>query len=432
MKDESVSVTRQSLSNGLSLVLIDLPHRHSLSSFLVLQSGSRYEVKSTNGLAHFFEHIAFKGTRKFPNTETLARQIEGAGGYFNAWTANDHTCYWNTVPARRWQIGVEIALELAFFPLMRAEDINRERGVIIEEIRRINDDPAALVDDLLGEALFPNHPLGWSVAGKEDIIRQISPEEFIRYHQSHYLPNRAALVLVGPVKNLAVSAYAQSILGGKWPLAKQDYLALTSQSREFIIRRKKTDQTHLMLGAALPELGLMSNERATATVLNMILGQGMASRLFMSIREKLGLAYAIHSTFHQFQDVGLIAIYAGLNNDKIDKALETLNIELERLISEPVGKNEIGDAKAALLGALELAADQPLDLARWYGVNWLLGSRTTLADEAKRIEKVTIEQIQDLAGRLLRRENRALAVVGDWDSKERFLPLVDINKADSD
>jgi len=424
MKKVPVSINRQKLPGNLSLVLIDLPDRRSLASFLVLQSGSRYETKSTNGLAHFFEHIAFKGTRKFSDTEALARQIEGSGGYFNAWTANDHTCYWNTVPANQWQNGVEIALELAFFPLIREADVDRERGVIIEEIRRINDDPASLVDDLLGGALFPNHPLGWSVAGNEENIRQIPQAEFVNYHRSHYLPNRAVLALVGPVKDLPVADFVRSVLGEKWSNTKQDFLALANQNREVIIRQKKTDQTHLMLGMALPDLALTGDQRSTAAMLNMILGQGMASRLFMAIREKLGLAYAVHSSFHQFQDTGLVAIYAGLNNTKIDQAVETLDSELEKLIKEPVGQKELDNARSALLGALEIAADQPLDLARWYGVSWLLGAQSTIEEEAKNLEAVTIEQIQELAGTLLVRKNRGLAVVGDYPDKKRFFRLV--------
>ncbi|KKU43673.1 MAG: Processing protease [Berkelbacteria bacterium GW2011_GWA2_46_7] len=169
-----ISPKFETLPNGLQLVLIDLPSFHSVTNFLVIRSGSRYEDASNNGIAHFLEHMVFKGTKKYSNTSQLAEAIEGVGGYFNAWTANDHTAYWNSVPLSAWQRGIEVPFELAFNALLRPDDLERERGVIIEEIRRMRDDPSSFVDDLLGTVLFPNHPLGNSVIGSESNIQKMT------------------------------------------------------------------------------------------------------------------------------------------------------------------------------------------------------------------------------------------------------------------
>lgn len=421
---DSVPIIKETLlPNGLRIVAIDLPDFHSITSFIVLKSGSRYETDKTNGLAHFFEHMAFKGTRRFPDTLALARAIEGIGGYFNAWTANDHTVYWNAVPAGRWQRGLEIALELAFYPTIRAEDLERERGVIIEEIRRIQDDPASLVDDLLGEALFPNHPLGWSIAGKESNIRELPVEAFREYHTKHYTPNRAALVVVGPVADLDIEREVESLLNATLHNGKQDFLPVTDRKREAIIREKKTDQTHLMIGMALDSLSLTGENRYPAAVLNTVLGQGMSSRLFMNIRERRGLAYAVGSSFGRFQDVGLISIYAGLNTGKIPEAIEAFNEELEQLTKELVGAEEFSNAKSALIGSAELAADQPVELAKWYGAGQLLGQKETMEQASKEVSAVTPEQVRDLALKLFAKENRAVAVVGPHTGRNLFSPL---------
>src|SRR3990167_3209585 len=196
----------EKLPNGLTLVLVDLPGFHSLTNFLVIRSGSRYEDKKNNGVAHFLEHMVFKGTTKYPDKLDIAQSIEGVGGYFNAWTSNDHTAYWNTVPLAAWQRGIEVPFELAFNAILRKEDLEHERGVIIEEIRRMNDDPSSQVEDQLGEILFPNHPLGLSVIGTEERIEKMTIEQFKQYRSTYYHPAQALFICVGNIGNRDIKA----------------------------------------------------------------------------------------------------------------------------------------------------------------------------------------------------------------------------------
>ncbi len=308
----------ETLANGLQLVLIDLPTFHSVTNFLVIRSGSRYEDVSNNGIAHFLEHMVFKGTKKYPNTLEVAEAIEGVGGYFNAWTSNDHTAYWNSVPLSAWQRGIEMPFELAFNALLRPEDLERERGVIIEEIRRMRDDPSSFVDDLLGEVLFPNHPLGLSVIGTEERIEKMTIKQFEDYRSTYYHPSQALFICVGNIGDRDIKSEVIKQSHHLRPTTVTLPQRFDSASKKAVnFYQKDTDQTHFMLAMADQGLALASDEYAVASVVSAVLGQGMSSRLFLNIREKKGLAYSIHSSVQTFEDTGLIQIDGGVNTTKI-------------------------------------------------------------------------------------------------------------------
>jgi predicted Zn-dependent peptidase len=409
----------------MKLVEINIPSFHTVTNFLVIRSGSRYETAQNNGIAHFLEHMVFKGTKSFSSSKEIAEAIEGVGGYFNAWTANDHTAYWNIVPHDQYQRGIKVACELAFTPRLNPEDLERERGVIIEEIRRMQDDPASLVDDLLGGVVFPNHSLGRSVIGSEETIKAMSIEQFRQYHHEHYAPSQAYFVCVGNLEGKDIkSALWEQIKDLKPKPVSQPELFTGDSRRAVKVLNKKTDQTHFMLATATSTFGLKSEDRFIGVVLNAILGRGMSSRLFLNIREKKGLAYAINSTFHSFEDTGLISVYGGVNTGKIAQALDALTEEFAKLINEEVGAEELEKAKAQLVGSYDLSADRPIDLATWYGTNALLGAKESFEEAKSLVRSVTAKQIQELASRVLSKENLAMAVVGPYPSDQPFVDFL--------
>lgn len=407
--------------NGLKLVKINLPSFHSITNFLVIRSGARYETSANNGVAHFLEHMVFKGTKSFANSKEIAEAVEGVGGYFNAWTSNDHTAYWNVVPQSQFQRGIQVACELAFTPKLRAEDLERERGVIIEEIRRMQDDPASLVDDMLGEVLFKDHSLGQSIIGTEKTIKAMTIEQFRDYHKAHYAPSQAYFVCAGNLEG-------KDIEGAVWEQVKQLKNAPVSSPEIFTgtskrglrLLKKKTDQTHFMLGTADPSLGLTQKERFVGQVLNGVLGRGMSSRLFLNIREKKGLAYAINSSFQPFEDTGALIIYGGVNTEKVALTLEALREEFTNLANELVGADELAKSKSQIIGSYDLSSDRPVDLATWYGTGMLLGMTETYEQAKEAIAAVTSQQIQALAKKLFKSERLALAVIGPYKSEEIF------------
>jgi len=417
----------EKLPNGLTLVLVDLPGFHSLTNFLVIRSGSRYEDKKNNGVAHFLEHMVFKGTTKYPDKLDIAQSIEGVGGYFNAWTSNDHTAYWNTVPLAAWQRGIEVPFELAFNAILRKEDLEHERGVIIEEIRRMNDDPSSQVEDQLGEILFPNHPLGLSVIGTEERIEKMTIEQFKQYRSTYYHPAQALFICVGNIGNRDIKAEVVKLTKDLKPKAVTKPQFFTGVSKKGLkLLNKKTDQTHFMLALSDPQWASGNKEAYVGVVMNAILGRGMSSRLFLNIREKKGLAYSIHSSFEDFEETGAIVIDGGVNTKKIEQTLAAIDEELASLRTDLVGEEELAKAKALIVGSFEMSADRPIDLARWYGTGRLLGDDTSIEEAAKAVQAVTSEQIRTLAKKTLIKERQVLSVIGPYENDRIFKKFLGI------
>ncbi len=423
----SVNIQQSQLPNGLKIIKINLPNFHTVTNFLVIRSGSRYETPEVNGIAHFLEHMVFKGTKSFANTKVIAEALEGVGGYFNAWTANDHTAYWNIVPAEQWQMGIQMSSELAFYPKLPASDLERERGVIIEEIRRMNDDPASKVDDLLGPILFPDSPLGYSVIGTEEIIKSVTIDDFKNYHKAHYLPSQAAFVCVGNLENKDIDGEIEKYLGqfSAGDVSKPAHVTKPSKAALSLLN-KKTDQTHFMLAVSDPALGLTGKDRYIAQVMNTVLGSGMSSRLFLNIREKKGLAYSIGSSYHAFEETGIIQISGGVNTEKVHQTLFALDEEFVRLQDELVSAEELQKAINKLAGSFELSADRPVDMATWYGTDWLLGATETFEESVAAVKKVTAEQIQVLAKRVFTKDRQVLAVIGPYPADQKFKEFLKI------
>lgn len=414
-------IKHTTLKNGLTLVEIDLPGFHSVTNFLAIRSGSRYENEKNNGVAHFLEHMVFKGTKKYPDTAAIAKAIEGVGGVFNAWTSVDHTAYYNTVPTEQWKIGLEVPFELAFRPILREEDLERERGVIIEEMRMIQDDPSRWVQDISEQILFQGHSLGRSIIGTEKTIENMSLTDFRDYHKAHYAPSQTLFVAVGGLKGLAIKEEVEKLsneLASK-PKSTIDEFAASSK-RALKVINKKTDQTHFVLALADPSLALPKDTTYAAEVLTTVLGRGMSSRLFLNIREKKGLAYSIHADVSSLEDTGAISIYGGINTPKIEKALAAVKEELDHLCQDLVSDDEMIKAKTMITGQYDIMSDQPSSLARWYGLGMLLNKKETLAEAREKILAVTSEDVRSLARGLFVEDKQTLAVIGPYDDDKIF------------
>lgn len=417
----ALNIKTEILANGFKLVLVDLPQYHTVTNFLVIRSGSRYENEQNNGIAHFLEHLVFKGTDKYPGTADVARAIDAIGGYFNAWTSNDHTAYWNIVPHNHWQRGVEVPFELAFRPKLRPKDIERERGVIVEEIRMIQDNPASLVHDHIDKLLFAGHQLGRSIIGPEANILKMTHDDFTQYHQQHYLPSQSLFIAVGNVSSkdyqAAVKAYVESL-----PAKAVTKPALfTGRSKQALsLQKKPTDQTHFALGLAAPELASNHPDYYAADVMNTVLGRGMSSRLFLNIREKKGLAYSIRSSLSSLEDTGALTVYGGVNTKKIKLTLEAIEEELVRLVNEPITQVELEEAIEQNVGSFSLSSDEPLDIARWFGTGTLLLGEQSFEQAIEKTKAVTVADVSRVAKDLIKKEMLCLAVIGPYESDQIF------------
>jgi len=311
------------LKNRLSVVLVDTKTFPTFTAMLLVGAGSRYENKENNGVAHFFEHMAFKGSKKYPNALLLSSMIEGLGGIFNAFTTKDHTGYWIKAPLSHFETVVDVLADMIQNPLLFPEEIEREKGVIIEEINMYEDEPQYKVWELFEGLLFKNHPLGYPTTGYKETVGKFTRQTFLEYMENLYKPSNVILVIAGGMSVGNRHAYSLQkyvdIIEKKFSSWKDGQKASflnfsdNQNSPQILIKTKKTEQAHLVLGYR--GLSYTDKKRYVQSVLMTILGGGMSSRLFYQLRERRGFCYYIHSGSEPFSDTGYVYTRAGLTVD---------------------------------------------------------------------------------------------------------------------
>lgn len=410
---------KTTLKNGLRVLTYEMPSVRSIATIVLVKTGSRNEQPAENGLSHFLEHMAFKGTKKYPSQLAVSEAIEGIGGELNAWTSSDHTAYWNKVPKGRLSTSVDVVSEMLLHPLLKAQDLDRERGVIVEEIHRYQDIPQRYVEDLAIQLTFPDHPLGQFVIGKEENIRRFPAEEFRRYMQDWYKPRNMVAVVAGAATHEAVVREFQERWEGLPDRAfgKAERFSSNQKEPSLHVYPKKTDQAHLML--VLRAFSYDDPRRYALALLNAVLGEGMSSRLFMRIREQKGLAYSIFSSTDHFEDTGTLYIHAGLNLGKLDDAIKAIVEELKILREQPIPARELTRVKEYLRGALSLSLDESDAMAGWFGKQELFENKTETPDEViEKLMAVTEKQVRDVAQDIFVAANTNLAVIGPFEPQK--------------
>lgn len=402
---------RSVLKNGLRIVTVEKPDTHSIASGIFVKAGSRNELLAENGVSHFLEHMLFKGTKRYPTQLAVSEAIEGVGGELNAWTDQDHTFYWNRVPTSQLSRSLDVLSEMIQHPLIKEDDITREKGVIVEEIHRKADDPATHVWELIIATLWPQQPLGYPVLGSKESVTSFTRQTFTDYMQRWYEPKNMLLVVVGKTSHEAVVAEAEKNLTTLKSVEIPPIVSAKEgqQSPRQTVHEKKTDQAHLAIGFHGIPYG--NPDKYAFDVMNTILGGGMSSRLFMRIREEKGLAYHIASYDENYADTGGLFIHAGLNLAKLDFAIEAITKELQSLKDEPVGKSELFRVKEHIKGHIDMSVDSNQSMAIWFGKGFLFGDEDTPEQAMAGIDKVTIEDVQRIAQKIFTKERASLALI---------------------
>ena len=399
------------LPEGPRVISALVPGSRSVSIAAYVLAGSRHEHPGQEGVAHFMEHITFKGTAGYPTTRRISEAIEGVGGSFNAATERESTVYWVRVPAREAARGVDVLGELIVRPRLEDAEIDHERTVIVEEIRSYFDDPSEYAQILLQQALFGPGPMGREICGDEAAIRSL-PEQTIRdFWAVAYRPSNIVVAVAGDLDH----AQALALVGpsfGRGDGPHPEFLAAPAlpAGDRYLLGHRDASQAQLAL--AVPAYRRDHPDAWPLAVLNGVLGDGMSSRLFMSVREERGLAYDVGSGITEYADAGSLAIYAGVDPKGLKAALEAILAELERLRAEPVPPDELGRAKAYLSGGLELRMDDSRHVASWLGGQEALHDRVLSLEEAlAAIEAVEAADVQRVATELFRDELLRMAVV---------------------
>lgn len=411
----------KTLSNGLTLITVDLPHLDSVTTLVAVGAGSRYETKKINGISHFLEHMFFKGSRKYPTAEIISTLVDGIGAINNAYTHKECTVYWIKSAAKHTELALDIISSMVKESLLSEEEIKKEKGVIVEELRMIRDNPSQYVGSLYERLQFGNQPLGWDIAGEEEVINLLKRDDFMQYIDSLYSPKNMVLVLAGKlsvdVERLAEKYFLD--LPQRNYFKAKPYKSKKQIKPEVAIFYKKTDQANLILG--VEGYGRYDKERYIASVLGVILGEGMSSRLFIQVRERRGLAYHISAGPGYYMDTGNFTVYAGLKLEKIYEGLEVIRVELERVVKEKVTDDELKKAKEMIRGRLAIRSESTNFLAEYFGTSFVLDRKIeTFEKYLKNIDSVTKEEVQKVAKELFKQERFNLQIIGPFKNASKF------------
>jgi predicted Zn-dependent peptidase len=400
------------LDNGLRVITETMPQTRSVSICIFIGVGSRYETEEQAGVSHFIEHLSFRGTPKRTTAREISEAIEGVGGIINAGTDKELTVYWCKVAQPHLTLALDVLADILRNSRLDPADIERERQVITEEINMSLDSPSQMVNMLIDELLWPRHPLGRDIAGTKESVAAITRETIVNYLGQKYLPANTVVSIAGAGEHKEMVGAAEKALG-EWTRTKPNPTYSPYKERGFNpirIEKKETEQAHLCL--ALSGLPLLHPKRFSLDLLNVILGEGMSSRLFTEIRDRMGLAYSIHSYAEHFADTGSITVYAGVEPKNLQLAIKAILEQLAR-IKEPVPQAELTKAKELSKGRLLLRMEDSRAVASWMGGQEILTRRILSVDQVIAIiDAITAEEIKELARELLVSNKLRLAVVG--------------------
>ena len=403
---------RTALPSGPRVISARLPGARSVSIAAYVLAGSRLESPSEAGVAHFMEHITFKGTQRFPSTRAISEAIEGVGGSFNAATDRESTVYWVRVPRREATRAMDVLGELIVRPTLSDHEIEGERAVIVEEIRSYLDDPAEYAQILFQQAMFGDGPLGREICGDEAGILALPADTIRDFWRVTYRPANTVVAVAGDVAHAEALALAGAAFGTGNGVVPGYTPAPSLPAGERVLVGARRDASQAQLCVGVPALPRDHPDAWTLAVLNCVLGDGMSSRLFLSVREERGLAYDVSSGLVDYADAGALEISAGVDPERLPAALEAILAELSRLRDEPVDEGELAKAKAYLSGGLELRMDETRHVASWIGGQEALHDRVLTLEEAlEAVASVDAAAVQRLAAQLFVDPGLRLAVV---------------------
>jgi predicted Zn-dependent peptidase len=384
--------------------------------------GSRYETESESGISHFVEHMVFKGGKRFPTARDISEAIEGVGGVLNAATDREATVFWTRVPVAKLELAVSVLSDMLLSPALDEEEVVKERQVVIEELRMYQDNPQDYVQIAFDALMWPEHPLGWDVAGREETVLSFTAEDCRTHLATHVLPSTLVVSIAGGFEPAHAKAMIDEAIGpwaakrGESPRPAAPATPPTGSPLHVI--RRSAEQANILVGMRAPSYN--DADRYVADILNVILGEGMSSRLFLELREQRGLVYDVHSFVNRMSDTGVLGIGLACEPRQAATALEAAIVELRKLAEKPVGDAEITKAREYAKGRLLLSLESTSALCEYAGQQLLLQGAIVEPDElVARLDSVDAAQVSALAGRLLTSGLRA-AVVGPFRSETRF------------
>jgi predicted Zn-dependent peptidase len=411
------------LDNGLRVLTANIPSAQSVTCMVMLAAGSRYETPETNGIAHFAEHMFFKGTERRPTARLVAGEIDAIGGQINAFTSKEYTGYFVRCAAESRDVALDVIVDMLRNSKFDSDEIEREKGVIVEEMNMYYDTPRDYIGNVYDQLLYGNQPLGWDIVGREESVRAATRDTFMSYLGTWYHPSRMVLGLGGRVGD-DVLERAKELFGdlpahdtGE-PTAMQPHV-----DGRVKLFTKHSDQAHIVVG--VPSRPLGHPDRYVLQLIGTILGGGMSSRLFTEVRERRGLAYYVGAMNYSYTDAGSLFAQAGVDIKRIDDAVTTILSELRKIADESVPADELEKARSFTKGRFVLELESPQGLIMFGLRREVLEGRAPDLEEVLRgVDAVTADDIQRVASDIVRDDALRLAVIGPFEDADRFEQLL--------
>ena len=416
---------RRALSNGVRVLTAPMPQAQSVTCSLMLAAGSRYETRETNGIAHFAEHMFFKGTERRPTARQLAGEIDAIGGEFNAFTGKEYTGYYVKAAAEHRDVALDVLVDMIRNSRFEAEEVEREKGVIVEEMNMYFDTPRDFIGGVYDELLYDDQPLGWDIIGRKETVRAATRETFFEYLERWYKPERLVVGLGGKIEGDLVPRLEELLgdLDGRAATGPSPVQVSPNGEARVKLHTKASDQAHICLGVR--SYPLEHPDRYVLQLLATILGGGMSSRLFSEVRERRGLAYYVFGLNHSYTDAGSLYSQAGVDIGRIDEAVSTIVGELRRVAEEPIPSEELEKARNFAKGRFVLQLETPQGVIMFGLRREVLEGRAAEPEEVLAgLDAVTAEDLQRVAGEVIGSRGLNLAVIGPFDDAERFEKLL--------
>jgi predicted Zn-dependent peptidase len=412
---------KTTLKNGLTIITVPMKGSPSVTVLVMVKAGSKYETKEINGLSHFLEHMCFKGTTKRPKAIDISRELDGLGAQNNAFTGHEYTGYYAKAHPKHFSKILDVVSDIYLNPVFDEKEIEKEKGVIVEEINMYEDMPNQIVHDVFLEAMYGDQPAGWNIAGTKENVRKMTRKDFLKYRQENYVAKGTVVLAAGDINEKKaieeIKKVFQKISTGK----KLDKKKIIEKQTEPIIKikQKGTDQTHIVLGVRTYDAKNKKNH--PLFVLNAILGQGMSSRLFQKLRDEMGVGYYVHSGINEFTDHGYLAVSTGVDNSRVVEVVSAILSEIKKLITEKISDAELKKAKDYMIGHMYLGLESSDAVASDYAGQFLLTDKMlTPSEMAKKIQNVTAKEIQNIAREIFVDNKLNMAIVGNIKNPEEL------------
>ncbi len=417
------------LENGSRLILAPQEGTQTVTLLVLFGVGSRYEENKINGVSHFIEHLMFKGTKRRPTTLALSKELDGVGAEYNAYTSKDFTGYFIKINHKHLNLACDIISDMLYHSKFDPEELEREKKVIIEEINMYEDNPLTLVEELFEEVVYQGNSLGWLVSGTKETVSGVTRDQMVKYRDFFYRPANTVIGLAGNLGTGVTETVSRYFVSGKVladlkPIKFEPFKNKQAEP-QINLKFKKTEQVPIALG--FPGYSYSDPRKYALYALGIILGGNMSSRLFISVRERLGLAYYIRTGINVYQDTGSLVIQAGLETKRADQAIKVILEELSRIKKEGVSAEELKRAQDFFEGKITLELEDSSQLADWYAKQELLTNEILTPEERiKEMFAVSREEVRAVANDLFKATKINLALVGPFKEKAKFMKLLKI------